>query len=347
MPGAIVLFGSGETAAVGREALRWLAGTGRVTRSVAVLETPAGFELNADAVAGRWTRFLRRQPELRGAEFSQLAARRRGTPESPDEPSVVDPLLAADLIVLGAGSPTYAVRQLRSSLAWRHATSAHLLGASFLLASAAAIAAGTCALPVYEIYKVGDELDWNAGLGLFDLYGLRLALVTHWDNTDGGPELDTSHAFMGASRFEALLDLLPAGVVVVGIDEHTAIGVDPATATAQVMGRGEMTVIRDRVPTSFGGGSSIPLRELGPFSVRDTDGLVHAETARAIRAARAERAPSPPEEVVALVRTRERARVSKDWDRADRLREEIVERGWTVEDAPGGPRVLPARRTPR
>lgn len=347
LPGAVVLFGSGETAAVGSGALRWLGGTERAPRCIAILETPAGFEPNADAVARRWTDFLRRQPETDGAELVQLPARRRGTPLSPDDPELVRPLLRADLFVLGAGSPTYAVRQLQGSLAWQYAQAAHLLGASFFLASAAAVAAGTCALPVYEIYKVGEDLHWKEGLGLLEPYGLALAVVTHWDNTDGGAMLDTSRCYMGEARFADLLALLPAHVVVVGIAEHTALALDPATATAHVLGRGGVTVLRDGAPTSFARGASFPLATLGPFSLPRVETSVPAETAQAIRAARSGRgATTPPADVAALVLSREQARAARDWATADRLRREIVDQGWRIEDGPAGPRLLPLGRTP-
>ncbi len=178
VPGAIVLFGSGETGPVGRLALRWLVESHGRPSSVAVLETPAGFELNADAVARRWADFLAKQAEAEGVEFSQLPLRRRDAPDGPDDEEHARPILAADLIVLGAGSPSYAVRHLAGTAAWQNVVKAHLSGASLFLASASAIAAGSFALPVYEIYKVGDDPHWRDGLGLFEPYGLRLAVVT-------------------------------------------------------------------------------------------------------------------------------------------------------------------------
>jgi len=345
-PGAVVLFGSGETAAVGSEALRWLRATGRAPRCIAILETPAGFEPNAGDVAGRWTDFLRRQPETLGAELVQLAARRRGTRLSPDEPEISRPLLRADLVVLGAGSPTYAVRQLKGSLAWRYGQAAHLMGASFFLASAAAIAAGTRALPVYEIYKVGEELHWKDGLGLLEQYGLTLAVVTHWDNADGGATLDTSRCYMGQARFADLLALLPAHVVVLGIAEHTAVALDLATATAHVLGRGQVIVLRDGASVTFVGDASFPLAALGPFSLPRVQATVPAETAQAIRAARSDReATAPPADVATLLISREQARAARDWTTADRLRREILERGWRIEDTPTGPHLHPLGRT--
>ncbi|MDE3113887.1 MAG: cysteinyl-tRNA synthetase [Chloroflexota bacterium] len=342
-PGAVVLFGSGENAEAGREALRWLRASGRRPRHVAVLETPAGFEPNSGDVAARWGDFLRRQAETEGATFTQIAARARGTPHSPDEPDVVRPLLGADLFVLGAGSPTYAARQLHGSLAWEHMRAAHVLGSSLFLASAAAIAAGTRALPVYEIYKVGEDLHWKDGLALLEPYGLRLAVVTHWDNTDGGAALDTSRCFMGAERFERLRAMLPRDVSVLGIAEHTALALEPARGKADVLGRGAVTLLREGEERTWQSGDHFDLRELGAFALPQP-GSVPAEVRGRIEAARGEEeAQRPPREVNEIAKARAKARAARDWATADRLREEIEERGWSVEDTPSGTRLL-ARR---
>jgi cysteinyl-tRNA synthetase len=50
-----------------------------------------------------------------------------------------------------------------------------------------------------------------------------------------------------------------------------------------------------------------------------------------------------PADVMSLVEERERARVARDFAVADRLREQIGERGWVVRDGPDGAEVLPAR----
>lgn len=339
-PGAIVLIGSAEAAGAGRAAARWLAAAGRTPRAVSVLETPAGFELNSEAVAARWTSAIRTQPEMRGAEVTQLPLRDRG---ATDDADLAAPILGADLIALGAGSPTYAVRQLRGSIAWENASAAHLTGASLLLASAGAIAAGAFALPVYEIFKVGDDVHWKEGLGLFDLYGLRLAIVPHWDSASGADKLDTSRCLMGQVRFERLQALLPADVVVVGIDEHTVLAIEPATATAEVLGRGGVTVIRGGEEEVHASGVTFPLEQLGPFRVPDAPS---AERVAAVREARAghEVASEPPADVRELAASRDQARAAKDFESADRLRERIGERGWSVEDDPRGSRLS---RSPR
>jgi len=46
-----------------------------------------------------------------------------------------------------------------------------------------------------------------------------------------------------------------------------------------------------------------------------------------------------PEEILALARERQEARKARDFQRADAIREELLRRGWRVEDTPKGPRV--------
>ncbi|MCU0489120.1 MAG: hypothetical protein MUE67_09235 [Anaerolineales bacterium] len=242
-PGLVVLFGSGETSPSGRkvfdQALRSLPQPPRV----ALLETPAGFELNSARVIGRVAEFLEHRLQNYQPQTRVIAARARGTPFSPDALEVVAPLLEADLIFMGPGSPTYAVRQLRDSLAWQMLQARHRLGAALVLASAATIALSTYALPVYEIYKVGEDLHWKPGLDFFGSYGLPLVFIPHWNNNDGGEELDTSRCFMGQARFARLMALLPPDLTVVGIDEKTALILDISAGRGQVSGLGGVTLI--------------------------------------------------------------------------------------------------------
>ena len=83
---------------------------------------------------------------------------------SPDEAEIVRPLLYANMIFMGPGSPTYATRQLKDSLAWEIIRARHRLGATLAFASAATISIGAWAIPVYEIYKVGEDVHTKTGL---------------------------------------------------------------------------------------------------------------------------------------------------------------------------------------
>jgi hypothetical protein len=342
-PGQIALFGSGETSAAGGRVFEALARSLPMPLRIAILETPAGFEQNSDRVAGRVADFLQARLQNYRPDVAVVPARRRDTPFSPEDPGVTEPLLHADLIFMGPGSPTYAVRQLQGSLAWHRLLARHHLGATIALASAAVIAAGTLVLPVYEIYKAGEDLHWRPGLDLFGACGLTLVFIPHWNNAEGGAELDTSRCFMGQARFEQLYAMLPREVVVVGLDEHTALVCDPGTGMAQVRGTGRVTVLREGLERRFEQGTTFPLSEMGNFCFPDLQArLPQAVWAEAVSAHRAAAPPrEAPREVTALVQEREAARARRDWAAADQLRAHIAALGWQVQDTPDGPRPVP------
>ena len=56
-----------------------------------------------------------------------------------------------------------------------------------------------------------------------------------------------------------------------------------------------------------------------------------------------EEAEEAPAEVVSLAEKRQQARSSRDFEEADRLREEIASRGWEVQDVAEGYRLIPSR----
>jgi cyanophycinase-like exopeptidase len=311
---------------------------------VAVLETPAGFELNSAQVAGRVADFLRQRLQNYQPEVVVVPARKRHTAFSPDDPALTRLMLDANLIFAGPGSPTYAVRQLRDSQAWHTLTARHRLGAAIVFASAATTAVGAQVLPVYEIYKVGEEPHWRPGLDFFGAYGLSLVFIPHWNNAEGGAELDTSRCFMGQARFAELRAMPPKHVTVVGIDEHSALVIDFETAQAEVMGRGGVTVIKAGQEQHFNKGHGFPLTTLDAFRLPELSEGLPADVLQEAVTSRAEAdiaPPLPPEEVLALVEERQSARTRRDWAAADILRERIAEAGWSVLDTPEGPRVEP------
>ncbi|MCS6910594.1 MAG: hypothetical protein NZM11_08515, partial [Anaerolineales bacterium] len=191
-PGLVVLFGSGETSATGSKILQALVPRLEHPLRLAVLETPAGFELNSAQVAGRVADFLRDKLQNEKLEVTVIPARKRGTAFSPDDPEIAAPLRNASLVFMGAGSPTYAVRQLQGSVTWHTLEAAHRFGAAVVFASAATLAVSAYTIPVYEIYKAGEDLHWRAGLNFLLPFGLNLIFVPHWNNSEGGAELDTS-----------------------------------------------------------------------------------------------------------------------------------------------------------
>ena len=338
-PGPVALFGSGETTPSGRRIFEQLFRALPQAPEVAILETPAGFELNSPEVASRIGDFLQARLQNYRPRITIVPARKRGTQFSPDDPEVISPLLTADLIFMGPGSPTYAIRQLQDSLAWGYLQARYRLGAGLALASAAAIAIGAQALPVYEIYKVGEDIHWNEGLDFFGPYGLSLVFVPHWNNNDGGESLDTSRCFMGLARFEPLLDMLPPEKTVVGIDEQTGLLVDLAAGECQVVGVGGVTVLRKSGEEKFYDGETFPVSVLGDYHLpKGATGLPARIWRRAVESTRAGKSPSgPSDRVQALVSQRESARAEKDWEAADALRERIEDLGWRIKDTEEGP----------
>ena len=344
-PGLVTLFGSGETSASGRQVYDWLLSRLSQPVRVAILETPAGFQPNSAIVAGRVGDFLHLHLQNYRPRITIVPARKHGTPHSPDDEGIVSPIRQADVIFLGPGSPTYAIRQLQGSLAWHTIIARHRQGAALVLASATTIAASNQALPVYEIYKAGEDLYWHPGLDLFGPYGLSLVFISHWNNREGGAELDTSRCYMGQARFEQLLAMLPSDVNIVGIDEHTALIIDTVTRNCHVMGRGTITLLRQREEQRFTSGQTFDISELGPFREVEPRSGIPPNVWESVLAAQPEaqgmaNVPLPPE-ALSLVQTRESARARGDWETADTLRKQILALGWQVIDTQDGPQLIP------
>jgi hypothetical protein len=138
------------------------------------------------------------------------------------------------------------------------------------LASAAAVGLGVCSLPVYEVYKVGEDPRWLDGLDLLGVTGLRAAVVPHYNNAEGGTH-DTRYCYMGERRLRILEELLPEGVDILGVDEHTAAIFDIDAGTVSIRGRGGLTWRRKGVSQRFENGTTLPVSELGAALAADRD----------------------------------------------------------------------------
>ncbi|MFZ1400306.1 MAG: hypothetical protein WAS33_25610, partial [Candidatus Promineifilaceae bacterium] len=238
-----MLLGSGETMPSSGKTHEFVAKRLPENGRIAILETPAGFEPNAAMVAGKIKTFLEKRLQNYGLTIQQVPARKKGTEFSPDNPEILEPIYSADEILLGPGSPTYCARQLQDSLALAIIKARQRLGATLFLSSSAVLAFSAQTMPVYEIYKVGEDLHWKTGLNFTGDYGLPLIVIPHWNNSDGGSELDTSHCYLGTERFERLRQMLAPGYKIVGIDEHTSLILDFAAGQCHVKGNGGVTLL--------------------------------------------------------------------------------------------------------
>jgi hypothetical protein len=340
--GQIAFLGSGETSLAGGRIFETLARNLPEGLKIALLETPAGFELNSAQVTGRVAEFMQSRLQNYKPQISVIPARKRGTDFSPDDPEILKPLLTADMIFMGPGSPTYAVRQLQDSLAWNIIRARHRLGVTLVFASAATISIGAWALPVYEIYKVGEDVHSKPGLNLFADFGLTLSFIPHWNNAEGGIDLDTSRCFVGLDRFNQWCESIPAENTTLGLDEHTGIIIDFQSGECQVLGVSSVSLVRTCDPEIYGAGSTIPLSELGDIHLPEPlkSGIPSEVWEMVTAASESEDDDTPPEEVLVLVDQRQKARAEKNWVDSDRLRDEIAEHGWQVQDTPDGQKLV-------
>jgi hypothetical protein len=116
-------------------------------------------------------------------------------------------------------------------------------------------------LPVYEIYKAGEDPFWMDGLDLLGKFGIHVAVVPHFDDASGGENYDTRFCYLGAQRFDLMQELLPPDVAILGVDAYTAVCFDPATQEATVSGQSGITLIGDGEQRRFESGSRVPFGE--------------------------------------------------------------------------------------
>ena len=202
------------------------------------LDTPAGFQLNAEQIAANAVEYFRKRV---GYRLGIASFKSSETIAEVDAAMTYQKLRGADYILMGPGSPTYTVDQLQKSPIPQIFIDHIRKGGCLVTASAAALTAGRYTLPVYEIYKVGQPLHWVAGLDILGAFGLHLIVIPHWNNAEGGTH-DTSRCFMGTSRFKRLCRMLEKPLPVLGLDEHTACIIDFAHGSFEIFGIGSVVL---------------------------------------------------------------------------------------------------------
>jgi hypothetical protein len=223
-----------------------------------MLDTPYGFQENAAEVSAKAVGYFRVNV---GRPLQVASLRDSETAEPLAVERVCNQLRDASYIFAGPGSPSYALRHWRGSripdLIGDHLSD----GGCVTFASAAATSLGRLALPVYEIYKVGEKVHWLDGLDLLAGVGLDFVVIPHYDNSQGGTH-DTRYCFMGERRLRLLEEMLPAGLGILGVAEHTAAIFDLEAGTLEVRGRGFVAVRRAGVEHRFDPGPPVALGNL-------------------------------------------------------------------------------------
>ena len=235
-------MGSGETAPTMVTTHRRLTALLPSPIQAVVLDTPYGFQENAPDLALRAVEYFKTSINV----DLQVA----GLVRMKDTHIAADPveterglrrLASADYIFAGPGSPTYALRQ------WSETTVATLLadklrtGGIVVFASAAALTLGKATVPVYEIYKVGEDVRRLDGLDLLSVIGINAAVIPHYDNAEGANH-DTRFCYLGEARLVMFESMLDDDTFVLGVDEHTGLVIDLDTQIATVVGNGTVTV---------------------------------------------------------------------------------------------------------
>ena len=235
-------MGSGETAPTMVTTHRRLTALLPSPIQAVVLDTPYGFQENAPDLALRAVEYFKTSINV----DLQVA----GLVRMKDTHIAADPveterglrrLADADYVFAGPGSPTYALRQ------WSETTVATVLadklrtGGIVVFASAAALTLGKATVPVYEIYKVGEDVRRLDGLDLLSVIGINAAVIPHYDNAEGANH-DTRFCYLGEARLVMFESMLDDDTFVLGVDEHTGLVIDLDTQIATVVGNGTVTV---------------------------------------------------------------------------------------------------------
>ncbi len=259
MPRLLCIMGSGETTptmvSVHADLLSRL---GPRPVPAVLLDTPFGFQENATDISERTVAYFR---DRVGFPITVASFRNREQATALEYETMLARVAEARYVFAGPGSPSYALRQWRGTAVPDLLAGKLRTGGCVTLASAAAVGLGVCSLPVYEVYKVGEEPRWLDGLDLLGITGLRAAVIPHYNNAEGGTH-DTRYCYMGERRLRILEDLLPDGVDILGVDEHTAAIFDIDARTVEIRGRGGLTWRRKGVSQRFENGTTIPVGAL-------------------------------------------------------------------------------------
>ena len=274
-PRVLAIMGSGETAPTMAKVHRAL--FDRFEEKgvpAAILDTPYGFQENADELSARTLEFF----ATNVGNPVEVASFRAHDVDAVTESTAVARIRGARYLMAGPGSPSYALRQWAGT-SIPDALAEKLSGGGILtMASAAALTLGVVSIPVYEIYKVGDDPHWLEGLDLLGAAtGLRAAVVPHYDNAEGGNH-DTRFCYMGERRLRDLEAMRPEGSFVLGVDSHTALVVDLEAGLVTVAGLGGVTVRVDGRSTRFEPGAELSIEALGEAA----RGLAAGESAQAV-----------------------------------------------------------------
>ena len=272
-PRILAIMGSGETAPTMKGPHRSIFERLGPDVDAVLLDTPFGFQENAPILAAKATEYFR---DAVGREVVVAGLGRTDTGDVVAIERGVSRVRNADWVFAGPGSPTFALEQWRDTPVPDALAEKLRSGGAVVFSSAAVLTLGVATVPVYEIYKVGLDPYWVHGLDVLSEVGLNVAVIPHYDNQEGGNH-DTRFCYLGERRLSMLEPELPDGAFVLGVDEHTGVIMDLDADTAEIVGKGAVTLRRNGESVRIESGNIVPIDVLraGPttstFSTPSTD----------------------------------------------------------------------------
>jgi len=272
LPRILTIMGSGETAPTMVSTHRTLTALLPKPVKAVLLDTPYGFQENAPELATRAVEYFRNSVNVDIAVAGLV--RLHDTHIAADTVQIERGLRAisdATYIFAGPGSPTYALRQWSGSNVVSSIIDKLMNGGIVTFASAAALTLGKVTVPVYEVYKVGQDVQRLDGLDVLSAIGINAAVIPHYDNAEGGNH-DTRYCYLGETRLRMFEKMLDEDTYVLGIDEHTGLVIDLDAPVAKVVGNGTVTLRLREDSFTYETGTTIPLSVLqDPWLLRSSD----------------------------------------------------------------------------
>jgi len=318
-PRIITLFGSGETSPHMAKSYRDIKKNFNLDlRNNYLLDTPYGFQENNKILSNKIVEYFNSKVDLNieSLDFSN--------PNS-DKVLIKNKIKNADFIFSGPGSPTYALNIWKEFELDKILESKIKNGVFIAFASAAALTFGTYVIPVYEIYKVGEDKSLVKGLDLLKFLGKETIVVPHFNNKEGGDH-DTSYCFIGEKRFNKLIS--SKDMLVIGIEEHTSMTFNLDDSNITVEGRGNVILKSKKGTITIKRGESLGIKNINTnYIPLPADDDVQSENKKNEQILI---------DVEAIISIRNQARSKKIWNISDQIRDILSENNIDIEDNADG-----------
>jgi cyanophycinase len=237
-PGAVALVGSGEYLDAMNTTDAYLLETlgGAQKARVVLLPTASGREANGPTY---WNNLG--LSHFRKLGVQDIRATRIIDAASARDPEQLALLRDANLYYFSGGDPQQIIHSMQDSPAWEIITGAYEHGAVLAGCSAGAMAFGGNTISVRQMIQSGHSA-WASALNIVP----QLVIFPHFDRMA---------TFISNVVFQGLINTLPEGRCIAGIDENTAlVRLAPPTDSAgkarwRVMGQQSVRVFRRGQPT--------------------------------------------------------------------------------------------------